>query len=341
MSLDVEKFRAMRKDRKPLETFDDDFGDEEIGQIKKDLSKNTNDVKIINIDGLIPFSEYNSSYNQFDYSDERFEELMKSIEATGGIIEPLIIWEYKNDKTNKNEYIILSGKHRWLALKKLSEKDIKYKNVPVVLKNDITEDEAIFIFNTSNMTRRSFESMGSYQKAAALAQISDSFKKILNRKIKEDLGNKQNVYAGGEVNAQVGKQYGISSVQVSKYIKLYKTLKKKYFESIDNKKITIDNAYLLSSLDKTLLQDIFDMIGDGALKIDTNSAKEIKDENDKGIILDIKKVIAMCGKKKPKTSYSVKVKEIEEFDDFFSNKDEEEIENTIKEAIKEYIKNHK
>ncbi len=337
MSLDVEKFRAMRKDRKPLETFDDDFGDGEIGQIKKDLNKNLDDVKTLDIDILIPFSDYNNNYSQFDYNDGRFEELMKSIEATGGVIEPLIIWEHKNDKINKNEYIILSGKHRWLALKKLSEKDIKYKKVPIVMKKDITEDEAVFIFNTSNMTRRSFESMGSYQKAAALSQIEEAYKKIIKLKLE----NNPSENTGGKARDQVGKQYGISGVQVSKYIKLYKIFKKKYFENIDNGKINLDSAYMISCLDKSLLQDVFEMIENDTLKIDSNSAKEIKETYDKGIILDIKKVIVICTKKKAKTSYSIKVKEIEEFDDFFKDKSEEDIENTIKEAVKEYIKNHK
>ena len=79
------------------------------------------------------------------------------------------------------------------------------------------------------MTRRSFESMGSYQKAAALSQIADSFKKIMEKRIKEDLGNKQNVSAGGKVTDQVGKQYGLSGITIMKYIKLYKTLKKEMF----------------------------------------------------------------------------------------------------------------
>lgn len=334
MSLDKEKFKAMRKERK-LETFEDDFGSGSINDTKKKLISD-NSTKTMSIDELKPFSDYDTSYNQFDYSDERFEELMKSIETTGGIIEPLIIWENEN-----HEYIILSGKHRWLALKKLSEKDLKYKEVPVVLKKDIGIDEAVFIFNTSNMTRRSFESMGSYQKAAALSQIADSFKKIMQKRIKEDLGNKQNVSAGGKVTDQVGKQYGLSGITIMKYIKLYKTLKKEMFTCIDEKLISLDNAYMLCSLDKALIKDIFDMIKDKTLSIDTEKAKELKEQNEKGIILDIKKVIAICNKKKSKTSYSIKVKEIEEFDDFFKNKSEEEVESTIKEAVKEYIKNHK
>lgn len=334
MSLDKEKFKAMRKERK-LETFEDDFGSGSINDTKKKLISD-NSTKTMSIDKLKPFSDYDTSYNQFDYSDERFEELMKSIETTGGIIEPLIIWENEN-----HEYIILSGKHRWLALKKLSEKDLKYKEVPVVLKKDIGIDEAVFIFNTSNMTRRSFESMGSYQKAAALSQIADSFKKIMEKRIKEDLGNKQNVSAGGKVTDQVGKQYGLSGITIMKYIKLYKTLKKEMFTYIDEKLISLDNAYMLCSLDKALIKDIFDMIKDKTLSIDTEKAKELKEQNEKGIILDIKKVIMICNKKKSKTSYSIKVKEIEEFDDFFKNKSEEEVESTIKEAVKEYIKNHK
>ena len=192
MSSKMEEIIARRKEKK-LETFEDDFGSGSINDTKKKLISN-NSTMTMSIDELKPFSDYDTSYNQFDYSDERFEELMKSIETTGGIIEPLIIWENEN-----HEYIILSGKHRWLALKKLSEKVLKYKEVPVVLKKDIGIDEAVFIFNTSNMTRRSFESMGAYQKAAALSQIADSFKKIMEKRIKEDLGNKQNVSAGGKV----------------------------------------------------------------------------------------------------------------------------------------------
>ena len=336
MSIDVEKFRAKRNEKK-LETFEDDFGSGSINETKKEIiNKNAgNSTKTMNIDNLIPFSEIKKEYNQFDYDDERFNELMNSIETTGGVIEPLIIWE-----NEKHEYIILSGKHRWLALKKLSEKDLKYKEVPVVVKNDIIEDEAVFIFNTSNMTRRSFESMGNYQKAAALSQIADSFKKIMDKKIKEELNGLQNVNAGGTIRDQVGKQYGLSGITVDKYRKLYKTLKKDQFACIDEHLITIDNAYLLCSLDKTLLKDIFDMIKERTLTIDTEKAKEIKEQNEKGIILDIKKIITICNKKKTKTSYSIKVKDFEEFDDFIKNKNEEEIETMIKEAVKEYIKNH-
>lgn len=330
----IEKMRAKRSEKR-LETFADDFGDGNINELKKDLTKGNSQIKM-SIDQLKPFSEYDPNYNQYDYNGERFEELMKSIETTGGVIEPLIIWE-----TDEKEYIILSGKHRWLALKNLSKKDTKYKEVPVVLKKDITKEEAVFIFNTSNMTRRSFESMGNYQKAAALYQITDSYRKIMKKRIKDELGNRQNVDAGGRVTEQVGKQYGLTAYTISKYIKLYKTLTKDQFSSIDNKLISLDNAYAISDLEKPLLNDIFKMIEDKDLVIDSEKAKEIKNECDKGIILDIKKIITICNKKKTKKSYSIKVNEIEEFNDFFKNKDEEEIEKTIKEALKEYIENHK
>ena len=107
------------------------------------------DVKNILVKSLVEYTDKKfsrlSGRDQpfLPYSDDALDELQQSI-SLNGIINPLIVRPGSNGK-----YIILSGRNRYRAAKKLG-----MRSVPAIVKENISDDEAAQILLDSNLKQR-------------------------------------------------------------------------------------------------------------------------------------------------------------------------------------------
>ena len=180
---------------------------------EESICGNTPDVEVKNISvkNLIEYADKKfsrlSGRNQpfLAYTDEALEELVQSI-SLNGIINPLVVREGKNGK-----YIILSGRNRYRAAKKLG-----MRSVPAIVKENISDDEAAQILLDSNLKQR--QNLKYSEKAYAYRMETE----ILNRQGKRtDLEHTLcKICTKSDTLSDAGKANGDSRRKVAYYIRL-------------------------------------------------------------------------------------------------------------------------
>ena len=98
------------------------------------------------------------------YTGKRLEDMVDSIKFYG-ILQPLILW-YRGD-----EYILLSGYNRRNAGMLAG-----LKKGPVVIKENLSHDEAVLIMAETNLRQRSFSDLRESERAFCLKQHYDALK---------------------------------------------------------------------------------------------------------------------------------------------------------------------
>ena len=97
----------------------------------------------IEIELLKPFPKHKFKL----YTGKRFEDMVESINQYG-VIVPIVVWK------NKNEFIILSGHNRVEVCKEL-----ELKEIPCIIKENLTMEEATLIVTETNFMQRSFSDL--------------------------------------------------------------------------------------------------------------------------------------------------------------------------------------
>lgn len=126
---------------------------------KKIEGKNKGTIEV-DISQLVPFSNHPFKL----YEGERLDDMVDSIKEYG-VITPLIV------RKIEDKYQILSGHNRANAAKIAG----LYK-VPVVAKEDITDEEAMLIVTETNLIQRSFSELSHSEKARILTEIHSAIK---------------------------------------------------------------------------------------------------------------------------------------------------------------------
>ncbi len=104
---------------------------------------------------LLPFPEHRFQL----YEGERKAQMVDSIKEFG-VLLPLIVWH-----TPEDTYVVLSGHNRLSAAKEAG-----LAQVPVLVRGDLTLDEAILIVTETNLRQRSFSDLSHSERAFCLAQ---------------------------------------------------------------------------------------------------------------------------------------------------------------------------
>jgi len=145
--------------RKRTETFASIFGDEydEIVEGNKD----NNGTIILNINTLIPFENHPFKL----YEGDRLDDMVESIKNFG-IIVPIVV------RKKDNKYQILSGHNR-----ANSAKIVGLSEVPAIIKENLTEEEATLIVTETNLMQRSFTDLLHSERATVIATRHNAMKR--------------------------------------------------------------------------------------------------------------------------------------------------------------------
>ena len=239
-------------------------------------------------DQMKPFSDHRFKL----YTGKRLEDMVDSI-RNYGILQPLILWH------RREEYILLSGYKRRNAgiLAGL-------KKAPVVIKENLSHEEAVLIMAETNLRQRSFSDLSESERAFCLKQHYDALKSqgkrtdLLNE-LDELLNSDDNAGAStvsesvtrsqnGETpeneastvsktvtrfrtDEKLGEKYGLNRDKVAKYVRIAGLIPP-LLERFDQGEITFLAAYDLSFIENTAYQEILEEYLQGGYRLDTTKA---------------------------------------------------------------------
>lgn len=242
----------------------------------------------LDFDEMVDFSAHRFKL----YQGKRLEDMVDSIRDFG-ILEPLIIW-HKDGK-----HILLSGYNRRNAGRLAG-----LRKGPVVIKDNITYEDAVLIMTETNLRQRSFSDLSESERAFCLKQHYEAMKcqgkrTDLIQEIEELLQSQANgekttlsetvteLSAGKELketetlsetvtkfrtDKKLGEEYGLNRDKVAKYVRIAGLIPP-LLDRLDQKKITFQIAYDLSFVENTALQEILEDYLQGGYHLDKKKAE--------------------------------------------------------------------
>ena len=194
----------------------------------------------IEISKIHPFK--NHPFKVLD--DEKMQDLVESVKING-VLTPVLLRMDENE-----EYEMVSG-HRRMHAAQLAG----LTTIPAIVR-ELSDDDAIVAMVDANIQR---EELLPSEKAFAYKMKLDAMKR---QGIRTDLTCVQNEHKSGKKSRELlGEQVGISSVQVTRYIRLTELIPE-LLDLVDNKKLQFTVAVDISYIDKEVQGWIYEYICD-------------------------------------------------------------------------------
>ena len=194
----------------------------------------------IEISKIHPFK--NHPFKVLD--DEKMQDLVESVKING-VLTPVLLRMDENE-----DYEMVSG-HRRMHAAQLAG----LTTIPAIVR-ELSDDDAIVTMVDANIQR---EELLPSEKAFAYKMKLDAMKR---QGIRTDLTCVQNEHKSGKRSRELlGEQVGISSVQVTRYIRLTELIPE-LLDLVDNKKLQFTVAVNISYIDKEVQEWIYEYISD-------------------------------------------------------------------------------
>jgi len=198
----------------------------------------------LSIDRLVPFHDHPFKL----YEGQRFQDLVESVKENG-IMLPIIV-----RPADKDNYEVLSGHNRVKAAKAAG-----LSAVPAIVREGLTDDDALLIVTETNLLQRSFADLSHSERALTLSKHYDAIK---NQGRRTDLINDiENMLKAQNTDVSdtftpveyklnsgdmIGEKYGLCRESVARYIRINKLIDDFKYR-IDNNEIAIRTGVALSS----------------------------------------------------------------------------------------------
>lgn len=265
---------------KKLQSFEDLFG-----KVTDSIERKPGIIEI-QIEKLKPFKNHPFRI----YEGKRLEDMVQSIREMG-IILPIIV-----RTAEAGEYEILSGHNRVNAAKLAG-----LKEAPAVIREALTDEEAMIIVTETNLMQRSFTDLLPSEKAKALKVHYDTLakqgrrtdlifeiKKLLEASdINESVTSPQ-VAEKLKSMSDVENEYGLSRDTIARYIRL-NYLIPDILKLVDDKEIAFIPAVTLSFISEEVQSEILNEKEEGKYSIDMKKAASLRKYYDEGK-LDTKRI---------------------------------------------------
>lgn len=279
------------------------------------------------------------------YEGERKADMVDSIRDKG-ILQPLILRAKENDR-----YEILSGHNR-----KYCGMEAGLDAAPVVIKYNLSDEEAWIYVIETNLLQRSFSDMLPSEKAAVLSlEHSKLFSQGKRNDILEELQKLENPQDNTEkstssqfatklrTDQKIGETYGLAKDTVARYVRIHTHLNLALKNRMDNGSIGFIPAVTLSFL-KDKEQDFLDKcIELNGFKVDIRKADILRGYSEKGKLNDDNIYLILNGelgqppKKKRTPTFKIKQKVYSRY--FTAEQKTSEVEEVIEKALEFYF-NH-
>ena len=330
-----------KKEQPQLKNLDDFFN-----RVKEE-SNYKHKVTFLEIGSLKPFNGHPFRL----YEGERLADMISSIRENGVII-PIIVRSIDDKK-----YEILSGHNRVEAAKTAG-----LEVVPAVIREDLSDDEALLIVTETNLIQRSFADLAHSERAAALAARHETFKNqgrrtdIINEienllKTPENISNNADFKTFDQVGQKLSSRektaqdYGLGGTSVARYLRINK-LTAPLKNRLDNGEFGIVSAVDISYLQTEEQENLNGLLNNEAYRLNMKKAELLRElsEGAKLTSQDIEDILSGVAIKKrkraslPVQSFKIKGKVLSKY--FKPEQKPEDIEAEIIEAL-EFFREHK
>lgn len=290
-----------------------------------DVDASENGVQMLPIDSICPFREHPFRL----YEGERLDDMVESIREHG-ILVPTIVWKHADG------YEMLSGHNRQAAGKLAGLKEI-----PAIVKTDLTERDAYVYVIETNVIQRGFSELLPSEKAAVLAERYEKVSCQGKRNdILEEIARMNGVdrskacgHDGHRLKSRdsIGEEYGMTGRNIARYLRVNQ-LEKSLKERLDNGTLPLVAAVDLSYLSGEEQKTASGLAEQGRIKLDAKTAKCIKDMA--GNVTE-KNLLEMIGSKKEKKAASSKTIKLPEevYERYFTNVKAEDVAGIVEEAL--------
>ena len=320
------------KKTKKVESFASIFGDDYDPRQEQDTKE---DITKLRLDDLVAFEDHPFKL----YEGDRLEDMIESIKNLG-VIVPIVV------RKKGHAYEILSGHNRVNAARLAGLTDI-----PTVIKEGLTEEEAILIVTETNLMQRSFTDLSHSERATVIATRHESMK---NQGVRTDLLSEIEKLSKAPISndeptscpmgtkldskGEVGKQYDLSARSVARYLRLDK-LNPNLKELVDKGQIAMRAGVDLSYMSEDNQEMVEAIISENTYKVDMKKAATLK-AYDKSKKLTWDKAVAIITgtptkKEKKPPAFKVQPSIISKY--FKQNENKKDIEETIEKALELYF----
>ena len=229
------------------------------------MMSQANQIKEIPVDMLTPYHNHRFSL----YTGERLQDMVASVKANG-ILIPIIVQPIDNGEM----YEILSGHNRVNAAKIAG-----MKNVPAVIKEGLSEDEAELYIVMTNTNQRGFNELKISEQAAVLSmRRSKLFSEEKRKSIAEELAVLEGKQKKKNKLEQTGEDYGLKKDTVARLLRV-DMLIDSFKPWVDSKVLSVRAAVELSYIPIEGQEQLYNAIeenGEMGIKIDMKKAKILR-----------------------------------------------------------------
>ena len=278
---------------------------------------------MISVKKVVPF--HNHPFRL--YEGKRLDDMVESIKEHG-ILIPVIVQKIADG------YEMLSGHNRWNAAKIAGIKEI-----PAIVKENLTEREAYVYVIETNMLQRSFDDLLPSEKAAVLAE---RYEKVMCQGRRNDIleeiamlnGMDASETCGHDVHKSksrdaIGEDYGMTGRNIARYMRLNQTTEQ-IKEMVDTGTMAMVTAVELSYLSEEEQKQVCTVLDEHGGKIKNTQAVEL--HNAAGSLTEdmVKGILVGKGKEKPvsDTKMFAQIKK-----KYFKGKSTEEVMEVLEQAL--------
>lgn len=286
-------------------------------------------IQMIPVDQIKPFYEHPFK----PYQGERLDDMVESIRENG-ILMPVIVRKLSSG------YEMLAGHNRQNAARIAGLKEI-----PAIVKEDLTDEEAWVYVLETNVIQRSFSDLTITERIAVLAARYD---KVCGTKKREEIIeelHRLNGAGGHDVHQQaksrelLGQEYGMTGRNIARYVRCDQLIPA-FKEMLDAGSLTLVSGVDLSFLSAEEQELVRKIMKQNGIRVKGNMAKKLKaaagtitEENVRSI-LALEKIATEV---KEKSTVNVKVP-ADIYHRYFSEVDTSEIQKILEEALGLYFK---
>lgn len=281
-----------------------------------------NDIRMLPIENIRPFH----SHPFHLYTGDRLDDMVENIREHG-ILVPVIV------QKTADGYEMLSGHNRMNAARLAG-----IREVPAIVKENLTEREAFVYVIETNLLQRSFSELSVSEKAAVLAERYD---KVMSQGKRNDIIRELEEMTGAEVTCvhddhksksrdSLGEEYGLSGSTVARMLRVNQLIPEMK-DKLDNGEINLMAAVQMSYVPEEIQREAVKT----GKPISKDAASRLRKE---GVTVDSVKDI-ICRSDAPKTKKIEKSVRLpaEVYGRFFQKEDAVEVAKIIEAALEAWF----
>ncbi|MBU5676917.1 ParB/RepB/Spo0J family partition protein [Alkaliphilus sp. MSJ-5] len=320
-------------EKKKIININDLFSDEDCI-----LGSSDEGIKEIYLYKLIPFRNHPFKL----YEGQRLEDMVESIKEYG-VITPIIV---RPIPIQEDKYEILSGHNRANAAK-----IVGLEKIPAVIKEGLTDEEAMLIVTETNLIQRSFADLSHSERARVLVEHYNSIKQQGKRTdLIDELQNLSNAVnfndnndacqlgTQGRTDTKLSQNYDLSGRTIARYLKI-DTLIGELKDRIDTNEIPFMAGVEIAFLKEDEQEIIEGILKKNKSKVDIKKAEILKSfSQSRNFSYDKANEVLSGGyfdKPKKIKSFKLKPKLVSRY--FKENQTQKEIEEIIENALEIYF----